>query len=200
MGTASKGAGGPGSAVLGLLPGVIILSNVTKYLSILFVYLFIVSFVFSSPPEGNKEPPRASGESISGRIQNIDQQVQTLTVRTGDATTTFSFDNKTVFTYGDQKVSADDLKIGQDVLVQANQGKAAEINGTQQIEGIIERIDKKGQKLIVKIGDTIKEIPFIFFRVTTPEGQVASVDNMNIGDSVFLNVNVGFADKTKPKK
>jgi len=146
--------------------------------------------------------PWSEWQQLAGRIETMDFGAQSLAIRAGDATTTFSFDNKTVFTYGDRTVSAREMKIGDQVVVSGKNGKASAINGTELIEGIVEEIDSKGKKLTVKIGDRIKEIPFQFFWVATPDGKSSPVENMKAGDKVLLNVNLALSGKetsTKPE-
>jgi Cu/Ag efflux protein CusF len=119
-----------------------------------------------------------------------------MTVKIGDATTTYTFDNKTVFTYGDHQSDSRGLKIGDEVFVRGmRNGKASKVSVTQRIEGVIEKIDDQAKKLTIRVGDTIKEIPFDYFLVATPDGKSATVEDMKAGDQVLLNVNVGFATK-----
>ena len=133
-------------------------------------------------------------------MHSVNVNNRSFTVRVGDARQTFSFDNKTIFTYGDRPASISDLRVGNEVLVRGAKGKASEVNGTEQVEGIIEQIDSAGGKLIVKIGDTLKEIPFVFFIAFDSKGQIAAIQQMKVGDSVLLNVNLGFAVKPQEKK
>jgi len=170
------------------------------FYSKLFLFLFVSLIATLLPAANEKETgdsrgDHRTGEHVAGRIETIDFRTQSLGIRAGDATTTFSFDNRTVFTYGDRTVSVREMKIGDEVVVSAKNGKAAAVNGTELMEGIIERIDSKSKKLIVKIGDRIKEIPFQFFWVATPDGKAAPVENMKAGDKVLLNVNLASSGK-----
>jgi len=163
-----------------------------KILLFIFIVFFAVSFLRAD--DKHQPQPRESQAYQPGRIEQISPR--SMSVRVGDATTTYTFDNRTVFTYGDQRATAHDLKVGDEVFVSGRtKGKATKVNATERIEGVIEKIDIQEKKLTVKIGDTIKEIPFAYFWVATPDGKSATVEDMKAGDSVLLNVNVGFAGK-----
>jgi hypothetical protein len=162
----------------------------TKILTFLTSFLIIVSYLSAMDQESiqQKNPDR-----VVGKLQSLTPN--SMTVRVGDATTTFSFDNKTVFTYGDKRGNFSDLKVGDEVFAKVKKGKAAEVNGTEKIEGIIEQVDSAKKQLIVKVGDQLKKIPFHYFTAFSSEGKTASYEEMKAGDSVLLNVNVGFANQ-----
>src|SRR5262249_25692674 len=119
----------------------ILRSNMTsrKFLlisnTLAFILLIAVSFLFATTPEekGNKEH---GSEKIVGRVETV--TANSMKVRVGDATKTFSFDNKTVFTYGAGDGKVGDLKSGDQVLATVIQGKATKVNATEQMEGIIQ--------------------------------------------------------------
>ena len=164
-----------------------------KIASFILIAFLAAPFLFG----GDQQQPQATEKAAArqfepGRIEQVSPQ--SMSVRVGDATTTYTFDNKTVFTYGDHQATAQDLKIGDEVLVSGGKkGKAVKVNVTERIEGVIEKINTQEQKLTVKFGETIKEIPFSFFVVMTPDGNPATLGDMKEGDAVLLNVNVGFA-------
>ncbi|MCI0414173.1 hypothetical protein L0222_15420 [bacterium] len=173
-----------------------------KILTVLLVSLLAVSFSSASVEE-EKGPRQPKMERVTGKIETV--RPNSMTVRVGDATKTFSFDNKTVFTHGDHRGKVGDLKIGDEVFANVTKGKAAEVNGTERLEGIIEQIDAVKKELIVKVGDQQKKIPFRYFMAFSSEGKTASYTDMKVGDAVLLNVNVGFADEhpdptANPKK
>ena len=156
-----------------------------------------VAFLTASAEEEREKGVRPLlGERLTGKIEKV--RTNSMTVRVGDATTTFSFDNKTVFTYGDHRGKPGDLKVGDEVVATVKKGMAAEVNGTQRLEGIIEKIDAVKKELIVKVGDQLKKIPFRYFMAFSSEGNAASYADMKVGDAVLLNVNVGFADQPAP--
>jgi len=128
-------------------------------------------------------------------VDRIDSSRNSLSIRLGDATTTFSFDNKTVFTYGDHRSHYSDLRTGDQVLISATKGKATQVSATEQIQGVIEQVDAANKKLFVKVGDETKEIPFDYFLPLGDQGKSASYSEMKAGDAVLLKVNVGFAGK-----
>ena len=160
------------------------------------IFFFIAVAFLTATAEEEKGVRPLLGERLTGKIEKV--QTNSMTVRVGDATTTFSFDNKTVFTYGDHRGKVDDLKVGNEVVATVKKGMAAEVNGTQRLEGIIERIDAMKKELFVKVGDQIKKIPFRYFMAFSSEGNAASYADMKVGDAVLLNVNVRFADQPAP--
>ena len=163
-----------------------------KMLTFIFIVFFAATFL--SANDKQQPQPRESQAYQPGRIEQV--LPRSMSVRIGDATTTYTFDNRTVFTYGDHRATAHDLKIGDEVFVSSiKKGKAVKVNATQRIEGVIEKIDANQKKLTVKIGDSVKEIPFDYFWVATPDGKSATVEDMKEGDAVLLNVNVGFAHR-----
>lgn len=156
----------------------------------IIVLISLVSFVAATAKEEKSVKPTQS-EQLVGKIETV--QPDSMTVRVGDAKKTFSFDNKTVFTYGDRRGRVDDMRVGAEVFATLQKGKAAEVNATERIEGIIEKIDAAKKELIVKVGDQLKKIPFRYFLAFSSEGKEASYTDMKVGDEVLLNVNVGFA-------
>lgn len=159
--------------------------------------IVLITFVCFFTATAEEKPIRPSqSERLIGKIEAV--QPNSMTVRVGDAKKTFSFDNKTVFTHGDHRVKFDYLKVGDEVLATVKKGKAAEVNGTQCLEGIIEQIDAVKKELLVKVGDQIKKIPFRYFMAFSSEGKEASYTDMKVGDAVLLNVNVGFAEQPAP--
>lgn len=139
-------------------------------------------------------PPPAS-QTVAGTIDRINTSRNSLSIRLGDATTTFSFDNKTVFNYGQHRSDSSDLRRGDQVLITAVKGKATQISATEQVQGVIEQVDAANKKLLVKVGDQTQEIPFDYFLPFGQEGKSASYADMKAGDAIVLNVNVGFAGK-----
>jgi hypothetical protein len=159
---------------------------------------------------------------IEGIVERIDGQNKQLTVkvinvrenqtvvRVGDATNSYSFDNtsvftyedgnNTVFTYGDKSSNASSLKNGDEVVLTVVDDNAVKVNATKQIEGVIELIDTKREKLKLKVDNQIKDIPFRFFRIFTMDGKHVSVLDMKEGDSVSLNLNLGFDENPSSKK
>lgn len=167
----------------------------TRILVFLSSLLIIASSLTATNKESNQQ---GNPDKVVGRLQSLTPN--SMTVRVGDATTTFSFDNKTVFTYGDQRGNVSDLKVGDEVFAKVKKGKAAEVNGTERIEGIIQQVDSAKKQLIVKVGDQLKKIPFHYFMAFSSEGKTASYEDMKTGDSVLLNVNVGFANQSPTAK
>ena len=163
-----------------------------KILFFTLVLLVVASFLPAETKQNKDSSPadRSETQHVTGTIDRMTQG--SVVVRVGDATQTFSFDNKTVFTYGDHTSNANELRPGDEVLVTALRDKAEKVNGTEQIEGIIEQIDTKGEKLIFKVGDQLKEIQFKYFQVAHSDGKMASIQDMKVGDSVLLNLNLGF--------
>jgi hypothetical protein len=159
----------------------------------IIVWISLVVFSFRVANAQDEKAERQRPERVIGKIEKV--ETNSMKVRVGDATKTFSFDNKTVFTYGDQKGKARDLKAGDEVFATVEQGKAAEVHGTQSLEGIIEKVDAVKKELVLKVGDQIKKIPFRYFQAFSSDGQTAAFTDMNVGDSVLLNVNMGFADQ-----
>jgi hypothetical protein len=159
---------------------------------------------------------------IEGIVERIDGQNKQLTVkvinvrenqtvvRVGDATNSYSFDNtsvftyedgnNTVFTYGDKSSNASSLKNGDEVVLTVVDDNAVKVNATKQIEGVIELIDTKREKLKLKVDNQIKDSPFRFFRIFTMDGKHVSVLDMKEGDSVSLNLNLGFDENPSSKK
>lgn len=159
---------------------------------------------------------------IEGIVERIDRQNKQLivkvtdvrenqtVVRVGDATNSYSFDNmsvfnydngnNTVFTYGDNSSTASLLKEGAEVVLTAVDDNAIKVNATRQIEGVIELIDIKREKLKLKVDNQIKDISFRFFRIFTMDGKHVSVLDMKAGDSVSLNLNLGFDENPSSKK
>jgi hypothetical protein len=159
---------------------------------------------------------------IEGIVERIDGQNKQLTVkvinvrenqtvvRVGDATNSYSFDNtsvftyedgnNTVFTYGDKSSNASSLKNGDEVVLTVVDDNAVKVNATKQIEGVIELIDTKREQLKLKVDNEMKDIPFRFFRIFTMDGKHVSVLDMKAGDSVSLNLNLGFDENPWSKK
>jgi hypothetical protein len=179
------------------------------------VSIFVFSFLYaseqsskSSSGAGASRPAGSTGTSAASRPAGTNHVSGTLgrirdnqiVIRVGDATKSYSFDNSTVFTSGDQQGSASVLKDGDEVIVCAEESKAVEVNGTKRIEGIVRAIDRYNEVLIIYVGQQIKRFPFNHFQVSSTEGKGASVLDMKAGDSVFINVNMGFSKTTSSKK
>lgn len=151
-------------------------------------------------------------KEIEGIIEEIDKEQKNITVnvravrenrsvvRVGDATNTYSFGNTMVFaygpnttnfTYGDKISTVSSLKKGDGVVITMEDDKAVKINGTEQIQGIVEMIDIKSRHLTLKVGNQIKKIPFQFFRSFTIDGKRTPAEDVKVGDSVILNINLG---------
>jgi preprotein translocase subunit YajC len=157
---------------------------------VLIIVLLIASTLLAAQKQENPPP---SEKTVTGTVDRIDTSRNSLSIRLGDATTTFTFDNKTVFTYGQHRSHSSELRKGDQVLVTARQGKATKVSATEQIQGIIELIDTSKKMLLVKVGDQTKEIPFDYFLPFNSEGKPASFNDMRAGDAILLNVNVGFS-------
>jgi preprotein translocase subunit YajC len=170
-----------------------------RKISFFLLFTLCVSSLYAAD---SKQPApiqdRNTGASASmGKIEQVD--THSMAVRVGDATTRYTFDNKTVFTYGNHRTTSERLKRGDEVYVRAaTKGKAQIVNVTEQIEGVVEKINLKDKTLSIKVGDEVKEIPFSYFLLTTPGGNAAAFEDMKAGDGVLLNVNMGYAGKHKP--
>jgi hypothetical protein len=172
-----------------------------KSLLFLVVSLIVFSCLIASEEKSKSSTgaSRPAGTNhVSGTLGGIKNNQ--IVVRVGDATKSYSFDNRTVFTSGNQSGSASDLRSGDEVVITTVQDKAVEVNGTQRIEGIVQSIDIEDEILTVQVGQQTKQFPFNHFRISSIEGKAASVLDMKAGDSVFIKVNVGFPKATSSKK
>jgi hypothetical protein len=168
-----------------------------KFRTLLFLLTFLVAVVHSARSNTNEKP---AANVRAGTVEKINLTERTLSVRTGDATTTYSFDNKTFFTYGDRQIKPSHLRLGSEVFVKSNRGKAAEVNGTEHVVGVIDQIDTKGKKLIFKIGDQLREIEFKYFRVMRSDGRMLTLDDLSVGNEVLLDLNIAFWKPAREKK
>jgi len=162
--------------------------------------LLLISFAPSLPAAQSNARKEAPSNVRAGIVEKVDLTNQTLSIRKGDATTTYSFDNRTFFTYGDHQIYPSDLRLGSEVFVTAKSGKAAEVNGTERVFGVINQIDTKGKKLIFKIGDQFREIEFKYFRVMRSDGTMLTLDDLSVGNEVLLDLNLAFWKPAHKKK
>ena len=177
-----------------------------KILVLVLLVLFQISLLTAS--DEKKSKTSATGHSsgqhhVSGTVGKVREN--RIVVRVGDASRNYSFDNNTVFTYGDEASKASSLKEGDEIVVTVTEeDKVVEVNGTKRIEAIVQSIDVETETLTVKIGDKHKQFPFSIFRLFKMDGDKigpkASVLEMKEGDSVFIRVNVAFPKLPFKKK
>lgn len=170
--------------------------------TLLFILAIFIPLACLSALDQKSSSKSSSGHSggrhhATGTVSKVREG--RVVVRVGDGSRSYSIDSTTVVTYGYQKSEASSLKEGDEIVITAIDDKAIEVNGTKHIKAIVKSIDIRTEILTVGIDHGLKQFPFNVFNIFKMDGKPASVLDMKVGDSVFMNVNMGFS-KANPQK